>query len=107
MRQTFGGWLIGQARLGIRPAVSVALYAEKRSDQIKQVRTRIEAAVHGGKIDAEYGATLIGYMEQCHREFAARGRLVDERDPRDWIPLGNGGAMRKRHMGSDGGRMEQ
>jgi hypothetical protein len=101
MTQTFAGFLKKLAGRKIREAKSVVLYVENRTDNKCLITQRIESAYVNGKIDAEYRDTLIGYLNACHVAFVKSGRLVDERDGRDWQELGNGGRMRKIHKDSE------
>lgn len=101
MNKSFAGFVVGAAARHVRAAKSVALYVKKRSENKSDILIRIDAALKAGKIDEDWRDTLENYLEQLHEVYVKSGRLVDERDPRDWRDIGNGARMRKRHVDSD------
>lgn len=101
MRQTFGRFISGLALRKIRPACSVVLYVEKRTDAIGDIKTRIHAALKAEKIDSEYHERLLTHVKVCHELYEKAGKLVDERDQKDWDDLGNGAKMKKVHKDSE------
>lgn len=99
MNQTFPGYLLNNKT--VRQVRAVSLYInDTRKDTRGSIRTRIDAALKAGKIDASYHATLHEYLDVCYEAYLKSGKLVDTRDPRDWHSVG-GGRMRKTHIEAD------
>lgn len=100
MNKTFAGFVKGVALGNNRAARNVARYIVKRDEKKSDIRDRMNAALKKGKIDAVYHQTLLAELDEMSAAWHASGRLTDDRDGRDWNDLGNGGRMRKVHLGN-------
>jgi hypothetical protein len=96
--KTYAGFVVGAANMKVSAAQAVALYVKKRTESKSEVLTRIAADLKSGQIDRERFDRLNELAEKLHELWMKTGRIVDERDPRDWKDLGNGARMRKKHL---------
>jgi len=99
--KTFGAFIRQAAGYGIDKAIAIATYVEKAEDTAHEVRQRILRAHETGIITKERKNTLDCIMEQCHALFMQSGRIVDTRDSKDWVDIGNGAKMHKVHKDSE------
>lgn len=79
----------------------IAQYVESRRDTEHIIRARINTGEREGRITEEYRATLASYLEACIGAWRDVGKIVDERDPKDWASLGSGAKMKVKHEDKD------
>ena len=99
--KTFGAFIRQAAGYGIDKAIAIATYVEKVYDTAHDVRNRIRLAHETGIITKERKNTLEGILDECHALYVKSGRIVDTRDSKDWIDIGNGAKMHKVHKDSE------
>lgn len=99
--KAYVAFVLQAASVGIDKAIAVAVYIEKPTDDAFLVRQHIERDLRKGNITQERRDRLISYVSDCtvaHQEY---GKVIDNKDPKDWVDLGNGARMHAVHKDSE------
>ena len=96
--KAFGAFVKQLAGANLRQATSLALYVRRRSDMVRHVRAEIRKDLGKGNITEERAAELHGFVDVIMGWQKTHGRVEESFDSRDWISLGEGAHMRRKHI---------
>jgi hypothetical protein len=97
---SFYGWVKRIAKQGDKDARRVVGYGGGGRYTRQSMEERVNAARTAGKIDEEWCEFLCDTLNSLQARFTASGAVVDCRDSRDWVSVGDG-HMRVPHLGRD------
>ncbi len=80
---------------GNKDARRLAPYVTRGGDHSINARQRIESALTSGKITGERYGDLIEALENVLAEMNAACSLIDTREPKEWLDMGNGAKMHR------------
>ena len=99
MDVTWTGFLRGRLLVGDKRALLIKRYATRRPSNTKRA---IRAKRQDGTLDDDAFHCLMGCVDELATVFKTARPCVVECDGRDWLDLGNGGQVRRSHVGGGG-----
>ena len=96
--KAFGAFLKQLARLGMAQALPLEIYVRKAGDSVREIRREIINDTHKGLITPERAGELQELVTTCMAWHKTHGYVEETHDARDWVSLGEGGHMRRRHL---------
>lgn len=96
--KSFGAFVRQLAASNVRQAVTLKIYVRRATDTIREVRREIENDTNKGLITEERAKELQILVTVLMGWHKVHGQVETPYDSADWVSLGEGAHMRRRHL---------
>ena len=97
-KKAFGAFVKQLAKAGVCQALPVEAFVRKHEDTVREVRREIHKGIAAGFLTPEYADSLQRLIDVLMSFHRTHGTVETHMDRNDWLSLGNGGHMRRKHL---------
>jgi hypothetical protein len=96
--KAFGAFVRQLAKAGVGQALPLEAFVRQHEDTVRHVRREIHKGIAGGYLTIERADELQRLIDVLMAWHRTHGHVETHLDGSDWLSLGNGGHMRRKHL---------
>ena len=97
-KKAFGAFVRELAKSGLKQALPLEAFVGRPGDSVREVRREVHKGVGHGLLTAERADELQRLIDVLMGWHRTHGFVETRLDGDDWLSLGNGGHMRRKHL---------